>query len=60
MTFHRNSVILEYEGRGADFISKKPDMSGMVEGFGKESLPKENAPAEEENILNIFFWAYSE
>ena len=40
MTFYRFGGILEYEGRGADFISKKPDMSGMVEGFGKESLPK--------------------
>lgn len=53
MTFYRFGGILEYEGRGADFISKKPDMSGMVEGFGKESLPKENGP------VPVFSWAYS-
>ena len=44
MTFYRYGVILEYVGRGAGFMSKRPDMSGMDEGFGKESLPKKNRP----------------
>ncbi len=40
MTFSQFGGILDGIGRGADFISKKPDMSGMGEGFGKERLPK--------------------
>jgi hypothetical protein len=49
LTFYRFGGILEYEGRGADFMSTKPDMSGMDEGCWK------GMSAEEGTDLKLFF-----